>query len=191
MRLRSASLAAAALGLVTARAASADVDASVRVDVVPDGAVRSGAMGESGSDLPAGYAAGAELRYVTQTYAIGIAPRFVQLRGAPDVVHEVDLAARIAGRRELTASDTVELHFALGYSLVGVPGDDPVWPDGNDARGVFAGTGMAYVRRLASRFSIMVEAGYQYGFQARTSSTDRELVAPRFLHAGVGVRIGF
>jgi hypothetical protein len=192
---------ALAIVAASAGAAAADIDVGVRVDGIPDGSVREGRDGTTSVDLPRGHAVGGELRYATGAYAIGLAPRYVRFgdHEAPD--HELDLAVRITGRRPISPDDGFELSFALGYSFVPVAGTSAEFPDGLDTEGFVVGTAAAYARRVHDRLSVLVEAGYQYGFQARSYWIDppfpgggyhvREAVAPRFVHAGVGVRAHF
>jgi hypothetical protein len=125
--------------------------------------------------------------------AVGFAPRVVWSIGPADAVSsasqqvqtgdEVDLRAHVALGTDVSERMRVLAYAAPGYAIgFEHSGASTVHP-----HGLLAGGGVAMSWALAPRFAVVIDVGYQHGFQSYSDAT-RGTIEDRtaYWHLGVG-----
>jgi hypothetical protein len=192
----------------TPAAADPDFDPGARtwlgadLELLPSGSLHQTASFGQPSDASAqtAYALGGTLEQrIGDLFAIGFAPRLLWNIGPADALtgasgqsaptgKQLDLRARVAVGTDLSPATRVFAYVAPGYSIGFQPsGADTVHP-----HGVIAGGGVGVMHALGPTFALVVDIGYQMGFQGYTDPSRGEIDdRTSFFHLAIGLASGY
>ena len=123
-------------------------------------------------------------------FAVGVSPKVVfRVKGedaAARSATEFDLRFRLTGRLPLSQSTRVYGRLSPGFSLISLPDSNE-----NDPKGLVIDTSVGVEVAVLPRLFVVVDLGYQAGFQSSTSlASDFTFDGTRYLHLGGGLAVG-
>jgi SH3-like domain-containing protein len=119
--------------------------------------------------------------------SLGVSPRVIfHVRsdsGSGDSATEIDLRARLTGRLLLSPQATVFGRFSPGYSIVSLPSSAGV----SDPKGLVLDFSVGLETPVNPKAWLVVEIGYQRGFQSTSADGVDIDFTTNYLHLGVGL----
>ena len=160
----------------------------VMFEVLPVGTLRATAMqaGNASRDSVPTFAVApfADIA-VTPNVAVGLSPQVVfrvKAEGASgESSTELDFRGRATARLPLSPNVRAYGRLSPGYSIIAVPG-------GSNPAGFFADVAVGTEVNLLPRLVLIVDLGYQLGFQSNTGP-DGTFDGTQYLHLGAGLAI--
>jgi len=134
-------------------------------------------------------------KHINPVVSVGVAPRYVvDLKGAdaPKSASQLDLRARFALGGEAAPGTRLYALASPGFSWMFLPDDPGHANSPRTSSGFVLGVGAGVQVALAPKLVLVVEAGYQLGFQNGTSYVDNSsgvdfTLSSSFLQLSVGL----
>jgi hypothetical protein len=172
------------------------------LEVLPSGNLHQTASFGQPSDAAAqtAYALGGSIEQrVGNWLAFAFAPRLLWDIGPADAVSgasgqsaptgkQLDLRVRVAIGSAITPATRVFAYVAPGYSI----GFQPSGTDTLHPRGAIAGAGVGLAYALGPRFALVLDLGYQVGYQGYRDPTRGDIDdRTSYLHLAIGLAGGY
>jgi hypothetical protein len=143
-------------------------------------------------------------------FAVAVAPfydvavsRYLSLGGSPQVVFRVkgdgvvgqsatefDLRARVTGRVPMSPRVAVFGRLSPAYSILALPSAAPPSASPSNPAGFLLDLAVGSEVALLPDLFLVIDLGYQVGFQSMTASDGSSFDGTRYLHLGAGLAIG-
>jgi hypothetical protein len=125
--------------------------------------------------------------------SVGLSPQVIfGVKGMNSVnsASEYDLRARLTGRYPISPAGAVYARISPGYSYISYP-TPPYFSPIKSAKGVVVDFSIGGEIAVVSKLKLLIELGYQQGYQSVDLYGSEVKLRPRYLHLGAGVALPF